>query len=259
MKTNPQGLLISFEGPEGSGKSTLVTAIAARLYRNLGREVVVIRNPQAGPLRELVLSKEHSFSKGAELMLFLADRYEAIYKQVLPALRDNKIVVLDRWLHSTVALQGVVRGNSQTVRHFIAADKALKEVADVTFLLEAPCLVLEERLQKRIESNKLDVDFSPQNSISAYNRAEQMLQGLRYLEGLENRTPQNSRYDWETLNAVKINADQSTEEMVNDCLKALCNNPLFQIAQQLDADMFTPEEFESYQKLLYLNRVGKTS
>ncbi|HEV8711344.1 MAG TPA: dTMP kinase [Candidatus Binatia bacterium] len=108
------GFFISFEGIEGSGKSTQV-ALLAQALRSQGHEVVVTREPGGTAvgqvLRRLLLESWSSpLAPGAELYLMLADRAQHVEEIVALALRANKIVISDRFVDSTTAYQGSGRG-----------------------------------------------------------------------------------------------------------------------------------------------------
>ncbi len=100
------GLLITFEGPEGAGKTTQVAALRRRLG---DREVEVHREPGSTELgdrvRELLLHGG-AMSPEAEMFLFMAARAELLAQRVLPALERGAVVILDRYHDSTLAYQG---------------------------------------------------------------------------------------------------------------------------------------------------------
>jgi dTMP kinase len=104
-------MLITFEGPDGAGKSTAIAAIAEEL-RNTGRRVLTTREPGAGEfgerVRALLLEGPHVDSK-VELLLFLADRANHVQTIIRPALEQGAIVLCDRFIDSTVAYQGYAR------------------------------------------------------------------------------------------------------------------------------------------------------
>ena len=105
-------MFVTFEGPEGAGKSTALRAVAEKLIE-LGHEVVTTREPGGGPLgtriREMLL-EEGKVSQETELLLFLADRANHVETIIRPALEDGKIVLCDRHADSTLVYQGFGRG-----------------------------------------------------------------------------------------------------------------------------------------------------
>jgi dTMP kinase len=107
-------LFISFEGGEGAGKSTLVQKIYEECLKR-EKSVLLTRAPggtMTGELiRHLLLHHdEKDISSRCELFLFLADRAQHVQQVILPALKDHKIVLCDRFNDSTVAYQGGARG-----------------------------------------------------------------------------------------------------------------------------------------------------
>jgi dTMP kinase len=106
------GMLVSFEGLDGSGKTTQVERLRAALEAD-GREVVTAREPGGTALgeriRELVLHGD-AMSPWAEALLYAAARAELVAEVVEPALERGADVLLDRYLDSSVVYQGIARG-----------------------------------------------------------------------------------------------------------------------------------------------------
>ncbi len=110
-----RGLFISFEGIDGSGKSTQVARLADHL-RAAGRDVVVTREPGGSPgaeeIRALVLQGDPDrWSAETELLLFTAARRDHLERLIRPALEAGKIVICDRFADSTRMYQGLSRGD----------------------------------------------------------------------------------------------------------------------------------------------------
>ena len=104
---------ITFEGIDGSGKSTQLRMLASHL-RLQGREVVATREPGGTPLglriRAVVLDADEQVDPLAELLLYAADRAQHVRALVRPALDSNHIVLSDRYADATAAYQGAGRG-----------------------------------------------------------------------------------------------------------------------------------------------------
>ena len=114
-KTTQTGLFISFEGIDGSGKSTQARLLAAELKRQ-GFEVVLTREPGgskgAEEIRALVLQGEPDrWSAETELLLFTAARRDHLERTIQPALAAGQIVICDRFADSTRMYQGLSRGD----------------------------------------------------------------------------------------------------------------------------------------------------
>lgn len=134
-----QGLLITFEGGEGSGKTTQATRLASRMEA-LGISVVHAREPGGTRLGEQIRSwvkRESDTDRIAEILLFAAARTQLITEIVAPALRKNSVVVLDRFIDSTVAYQGYGRGTDIEQVHRINEIASGGLVPDLTVLLDA--------------------------------------------------------------------------------------------------------------------------
>jgi dTMP kinase len=149
-----RGLFITFEGTEGSGKSTQVTLLTQRL-RKMGHTVRVLREPGGTPIGEEIRhTLKHSMANGAmtpetELLLMNASRAQLVREIIRPALAAGEIVLCDRYYHSTIAYQGYGRGlDLQVVRPVI--DLAVGETRpDLTIVLLVPLALSEKRRAKR--------------------------------------------------------------------------------------------------------------
>jgi dTMP kinase len=108
----PRSHFITFEGIDGSGKSTQMRLLAAEL-RGRGFDVVTTREPGGTPLgtrlRSLLLDTETVVDPLAELLLYAADRAQHVRTLIRPALAANKIVLSDRYADATIAYQGAGR------------------------------------------------------------------------------------------------------------------------------------------------------
>jgi dTMP kinase len=112
--TEQSGLFITFEGPDGSGKSTQAKLLAERL-RAAGYEVLQSAEPGGTPIgmqirRILLDPQNHDLCATTELLLMFAARAQNVEQWILPALAERKIVVSDRFTDSTLVYQGAARG-----------------------------------------------------------------------------------------------------------------------------------------------------
>lgn len=146
-------LFITFEGVEGSGKSTQIRRLAENL-RQRGHSVLTTREPGGCPLsdaiRHLLLHPDQSPMAGeSELFLYLAARAQHVFEVIHPALRAGKLVLCDRFADATTAYQGFARGIDVTlIRRF--NDFATAGLApDLTLLLDLPTETGQERLARR--------------------------------------------------------------------------------------------------------------
>jgi dTMP kinase len=135
-------IFLSFEGIEGSGKSTQAALLADAL-RAHGHEVVVTREPggtQRGQvLRHLLLDPtEPGLAPGAELLLMLADRAQHVQELISPALAANKVVITDRFVDSTTAYQGYGRGFDRALLQQLNTLACGGYMPVMTFLMDLP-------------------------------------------------------------------------------------------------------------------------
>ena len=134
------GLFITVEGGDGCGKSSLTHSLAKELEER-GYHVVQTREPGGTPLsehlRELVLSPDsYKVCERAEMLLFLTARVQHLDELILPALRDGKIVLCERFNDSTIAYQACARhlgmDDVEKLCHLVCNGV----VPDVTLLLD---------------------------------------------------------------------------------------------------------------------------
>lgn len=134
-----RGLFVSFEGIDGSGKSTQARLLADRL-RGAGREVVLTREPGGSPgaeeIRTLLLTGEGDrWSPETELLLFTAARRDHLERVIAPAIERGAVVISDRFADSTRVYQGVGRADLRPVVDELHALMIARE-PDLTLLID---------------------------------------------------------------------------------------------------------------------------
>jgi dTMP kinase len=145
-------VFISFEGIEGSGKSTLLAAIESSL-RKQGRDLAVTREPGGTPagdaIRRVFIEPHFELSPMAETLLVNASRAQLVADVIAPAIENGKLVLCDRYVHSSLAYQGYGREQSlDTVRAICnAATGGL--MPDLTLLIDVSYETSRERLHRR--------------------------------------------------------------------------------------------------------------
>jgi dTMP kinase len=155
-----RGRFTTFEGPDGSGKSTQLARLAKRL-RGLGREVVETAEPGGTSIgrdiRAILLNaRNHHLRPTAELLLYFASRAQNVEEVIQPALERGAIVLSDRFTDSTLVYQGVGRGlGADVVRqlHTIACGSLMP---DLTLLIDIDPRLTLERTTKRAAQDRLD-------------------------------------------------------------------------------------------------------
>lgn len=133
------GMFITFEGIDGSGKSTQSKALASSLKKN-GIDSILTREPGGSSgaeiIRKLLVEGDPSrWSPETEMLLFTAARRDHLEKTIEPSLQEGKIVISDRYVDSTRVYQGVTRGD---LRHTV--DKLhnlmISKEPDLTFIID---------------------------------------------------------------------------------------------------------------------------
>lgn len=144
---------ITFEGGDGTGKSTQIRALEDYLVQR-GVPCVLTREPGGTALGKLIRKVlvevgDHEIASSTELFLYLADRAQHVNEVILPALEAGKIVLCDRFTDSTIAYQGYGRGiELRLLRQLNAiADQGL--CPDLTFLFDCPARVGLARTARR--------------------------------------------------------------------------------------------------------------
>ena len=149
-----RGLLITFEGSEGSGKTTQISRLSMR-FEDAGFDVVCTREPGGTDIGEEIrhLLKHASFdmkiTPEAELLLFAASRTQLVREVIVPALGKGKIIFCDRFLDSTTVYQGVGRQISAEPVHIINTFAVGNIMPDITVVLDIPAETGFARIKHR--------------------------------------------------------------------------------------------------------------
>lgn len=154
LKQKPSGKLISFEGSEGSGKSTQIARLAAHLQK-AGREVLSTREPGGTEIGEQIRNIIVHNSKGdemcaeTELLLFTAARAQLVREVIAPALTRGVIVLSDRYLDSSTVYQGIGRNLAADPVNQINRFAVGNVMPDLTIVIDVPEKVSFARLKQR--------------------------------------------------------------------------------------------------------------
>ncbi|MCX7724798.1 MAG: dTMP kinase [Thermodesulfovibrio sp.] len=156
-----KGIFITFEGIEGSGKTTQGKILSERLKKE-GFKVLYTYEPgdtEAGKyIREILLNSEIRINPICELLLYFADRVQHIQEKIKPSIEKGFIVICDRFTDSTLAYQGYARGVS------IDLIKKINEIVldsfmpDLTILLDCPANVGLSRNKKIYKKDRFEME-----------------------------------------------------------------------------------------------------
>ncbi|HFI0746951.1 TPA: dTMP kinase [Streptococcus suis] len=199
-----KGHFITFEGPDGAGKTTVLQELLPKL-QVLGLEVITTREPGgvaiAEDIRKIILDPANTaMDHKTELLLFIAARRQHLVEKVLPPLQEGKLVIIDRFIDSSVAYQGHGRGldiaDIDWLNHY--ATDGVKPDLTLYFDIDA-----EEGLARIARNAERDVDRLDMEKADMHRRVRQ-----GYLAILEK----------EPERFVKIDASQPLEAVVQDAL-----------------------------------------
>ena len=202
-----KGLFISFEGNDGSGKSSVIEAIKEELIKN-GYDVLYSREPGgskiAEKIRNVILDVDNlGMDDKTESLLYAASRREHLQKTVIPALNEGKIVLCDRFLDSSLAYQGYARGLGIDEVYNMNLFATEGMLPDITLLV---CVRPEIGLGRIKNNNRGALDRLELEKIEFHNKVYE-----GYLE-VAKRFPER---------VVVINGEQTREEVRKDALKVV--------------------------------------
>lgn len=167
-------MFITFEGGEGTGKTTIIQKIEKRIKSKLKRDVVLTREPGgtnsnlSEAIRELVLSPKNKYVNiYTEALLYAASRAQHLDDVITKALEDNKIVLCDRYIDSSFAYQGYARDLG--IEFIEQINKyAMDKLPDLTFLIDVDPLIGMARIKNRKKNDRLD-----QEKLSFHNKVRE--------------------------------------------------------------------------------------
>ena len=190
-----RGRFLTFEGPDGSGKSTQARLLAARL-REMGLEVLETAEPGGTSIgmqirRVLLDAKNRELCPTAELLLMFAGRAQNVDQWILPALSQGQFVISDRFTDSTLVYQGVARGLGAEVVYEVDRIACRGLVPDLTLVIDIDTAVGLERAQNRnrekqdVETRMEEQDVSFHRKVrEAYHQlAAEETQRIRIIDG----------------------------------------------------------------------------
>lgn len=153
--------IISFEGIDGSGKSTILSEVANKLRAD-GYSVLVLQEPgytELGLEIRKILKSSIKKSKSAELLLFLASRADLVENVIEPSRKEYDYILLDRYIDSTRAYQGYGNGHSLEFIELIMKEILHNQYPDKTYFIDVDLDIAEKRRRLRHEEiDKFDND-----------------------------------------------------------------------------------------------------
>lgn len=158
------GIIISFEGPDGAGKTTVLEQVLPVLQEK-GYDIVTTREPGgveiAEHIRDVILDVNHvAMDSKAELLLYMAARRQHYVEKVLPALEVGKVVLIDRFIDSSIAYQGAGRGLDKDIITRLNDFATDGRKPDLTLYFDVESEIGLARIAKNAERevNRLDLE-----------------------------------------------------------------------------------------------------
>ncbi len=158
---NTRGIFITFEGGEGAGKSTQINSLS-KLLTDENVDHILTREPGGTDVGEeirniLVQGKVNKLDSYSEFLCFAASRREHLKKTIIPALEDNKIVICDRYLDSSIVYQGFVGGVSLDIIQNVHKNFCYNKYPDLTLILDVnPKIGLKRKYRNTLIENRFE-------------------------------------------------------------------------------------------------------
>ena len=158
------GIIISFEGPDGAGKTTVLEQVLPVLQEK-GYDIITTREPGgveiAERIRDVILDVNHvAMDNKTELLLYMAARRQHYVEKVLPALEAGKVVLIDRFIDSSIAYQGAGRGLDKDIIRRLNDFATDGRKPDLTLYFDVESEIGLARIAKNSEreANRLDLE-----------------------------------------------------------------------------------------------------
>ena len=190
-----KGLFISFEGIDGCGKSTQINLLS-KYFTEQKKPFVKTEEPGgtegSNEIRKMLI-KENNFqwSVETETLLFMAARNDHVEKVIKPAIRENKIVICDRFMDSTLVYQGMRSSKAKTLS--LSLFKLIAINPDITFLIDMdPEIALDRALNRATDEDRFEnygINFQYQLRKNFLNIAHQHRERIKIIDG--NKSQEN--------------------------------------------------------------------
>ena len=160
-----KGLLITFEGCEGSGKTTQIDMLVPWLKEYTNNKISIIKTKEPGQtllgnkIRELLLNIDNKINPLSELFLYYADRSQHIKEVIKPNLDKNNIIICDRFIDSTIAYQGYGREINLNLINILNQSIISSIQIDLTFILDIDIKGLNRIIGSKDRIELEDLEF----------------------------------------------------------------------------------------------------
>lgn len=200
-----KGLFVTIEGPDGSGKTSVIKGLIPKLTPMVKKEIITTREPGgsriAEKIRELILDPDHlEMDSRTEALLYAASRRQHLIEKVIPALEADQVVICDRFVDSSLVYQGWARGIGMTEVAVINEFATEGVVPDVTLYLDIDAREGLERIERARENRQYD--RLDQEELAFHEKVRE-----GYLQLVKNNQKR----------IVLVDASQSVEKVVEEC------------------------------------------
>ena len=200
-----EGRFITIEGTDGGGKSTKIEKLVEYL-KSMGREVVVTREPGgtniSEKLREILLDAKNSeMTDITEALLYAASRAQHVEEKILPAVKEGKIVICDRFLDSSIVYQGYARGLDIEMIKTINSFALSKIKPDITLFFD-----IRPEIGILRKKNMHELDRMEQEKIDFHNKV------YNGYKALLNENPERIK---------RIDAEKTIDEVYKQVIEAV--------------------------------------
>ena len=147
------GIFITIEGPDGAGKSTQIDKLS-KYFKEKGYDIILTREPGgthiSEKIRDIILDNDNTeMTYIAEALLYASSRAQHVHEKILPALKDGKVIICDRFVHSSLVYQGIGRN--------LGIEK-IREINDFAIQGVKPNLTLFFKIDPEVSLNRKTKD-----------------------------------------------------------------------------------------------------
>lgn len=162
---------VSIDGPNGVGKTTVATALA-KILQDKGSPVYLTAEPSTCSIGRLARAEVDQYTGKALACLVAADRWNHVEREIIPAIRAGRIVISDRYLASSIVLQGF---DGVNLDYVFDLHRDIPN-PDLCVVLLADAHEVKRRLAARTSTNRFERSLSPEDEVARYARAAQTLE-----------------------------------------------------------------------------------
>jgi dTMP kinase len=199
-KNTYKGILIAFDGPNGAGKTTLMGLVGKQL-KSIGYEVYATKEPTETELGHYLKTFSETHTGYSLTCLVMADRYEHLDKEIIPALKEGKVVITDRYILSSLILQMMDGVDSDFIMHI----NSEIIMPDLQVAVYANKTVLQERLNNRTQLARFEKNNQSERELFFMKKGVETLKEHNItIQEIDNSNELNENVGQIVLNIEKL-------------------------------------------------------